>query len=431
MNTILITILIAYLIVRALDFTLDLLNYRHLKEHGHVIPEKFTGWIDEERLKKISNYTIEKMRFGLMETVFDELLVLIFIFSGLLSWYSSFIESLKFNFIVSGIVFFLPLIYLKTLLDIPFGLYRTFRIESKYEFNKMTLKLWIADLAKSLLISTILMAALISAALGIITASQNYWWLFVWMLFLVFTIFMMYISPYVIEPLFNKYTPLDDEALASDISNMMSKTGIKVGKIQKMDASKRTGHSNAYFTGIGHVKRIVFYDTILKQMDRSEILAILAHEAGHWKRKHILKILFIMETVALAMTFIAFKLLGSDILSKTFTISDASFFCKLVLLGFVASIFTWPLSPLFNLISRKFEWEADKFACDLTGENKAMSSALVKLSRDNLSNLHPHPLYAKFHYSHPPVTERLKYLEGFKSGVTSSHSKDSSEQTNQ
>lgn len=416
MNSILLLILLAYASMRAFDFTLDLFNYRHLKRYGHVIPEEFTGKLDEALLRKTSAYTVDKMRFGLIETVFDELLILIFIFSGLLAWYGSFITSFNLHFIVTGIIFFLPLVYLNTLIGIPFALYRTFKIENKYGFNKMTMKLWIADLAKSLLISTILFALLISAALSLILASPAYWWLLVWLLFLLFSIFLMYISPYVIEPLFNKYSPLDDESLSSDISAMMSKAGIKVSKVQKMDASKRTGHSNAYFTGIGHVKRIVLFDTLLKQMEKNEILAVLAHEAGHWKCRHILKILFIVETGALIMTYVAFKLLGSNILSSAFLIQDASFFTKLVLLGFAASIFTWPFAPIFNMISRRFEWQADKFACGLTGENKGLASALVKLSLENLSNLHPHPLYAKFHYSHPPVTERLRYLKQFKAG---------------
>ncbi|HCE44989.1 MAG TPA: peptidase M48 [Lentisphaeria bacterium] len=414
MNTFFILILAAYAIVRGFDFYLDWLNYLHLKKYGHLIPDEFQGKVDDGLLKRTADYTVDKIRFGFIQTVFDEILILVFIFSGLLDWYSAFIGSMKLNFIVSGLVFFLPLIYVKTILDMPFDLYGTFKIEKKYGFNKMSFGLWLSDLVKSLLISTILFSLLISGALALILASPAFWWLLVWALFFLFSIFMMYISPYVIEPLFNKYSPLDDESLSADISSLMSRAGLKISKVQKMDASKRTGHSNAYFTGIGHVKRIVLFDTLIKQMDKSEILAVLAHEAGHWKCKHILKLLFIVETGALLMTYVAFQLLGSDILSRTFMMSGDDFFAKLVLLGFVASTFTYPLAPLFNIISRKFEWQADKFACGLTGENKGLASALVKLTQENLSNLHPHPLYAKFHYSHPPVVERLKYLRKFK-----------------
>jgi STE24 endopeptidase len=318
------------------------------------------------------------------------------------------------NFIISGLAFFLPLILIKTFLEIPFSLYSTFKIENKYGFNEMTLKLWLSDLAKSLIISVILLSILIAAAFAIISASPAFWWFWVWLLFFLFSIFLMYISPYVIEPLFNKYTQLDDESLISDISTIMQKAGIKISKVQKMDASKRTKHSNAYFTGIGHVKRIVLFDTLLQQMEKPEILAVLAHEAGHWKRKHVLKLLFLMESGALISSYISFQLLNSELLTSIFHLSVDSFSAKIILLGFIASIVTYPIAPIFNFISRKFEWEADRFACTLTCENKGLGSALIKLSAENLSNLHPHRLYAKFHYSHPPVTERIRYLREFK-----------------
>ena len=414
MNNILIIILAAYAIIRAFDFLLDYLNCKHLKTFGHLIPEEFKGHIDAEKLKKTSDYTVDKMRFGFICTVFDEALILIFIFSGLLNAYSSWISTLKLNFIISGLAFFLPLIFTKTLIEIPFSLYSTFKIENKYGFNEMTLKLWLSDLVKSFLISAVLLSILISAAFAIISASPVFWWFWVWLLFFLFSIFLMYISPYVIEPLFNKYTQLDDEALVTDISSLMRKAGIKISKVQKMDASKRTKHSNAYFTGIGHVKRIVLFDTLLQQMQKHEILAVLAHEAGHWKKKHVLKLLFIVETGALVSSYVAFLILKSDILSRIFHLSIDSFSAKIILLGFIASIITYPIAPVFNFISRKFEWEADKFACDLTCENQGLVSALIKLSAENLSNLHPHNLYAKFHYSHPPVTERIRYLRQFK-----------------
>jgi STE24 endopeptidase len=411
MNTILIIILAAYAVVMAFDFLMDYLNYKHLKAFGHMIPEEFKGRIDAEQLKKTSDYTVDKMRFGFICTVFDEALILILIFSGLLESYSSWMNGLGLNFMLSGIAFFLPLIFIKTFLEIPFSLYSTFKIENKYGFNKMTIKLWLSDLLKSLIISAVILSILIAAAFAIIAASPAFWWFWVWLLFFLFSIFMMYLSPYVIEPLFNKYTQIDDESLVSDISSLMQKAGLKISKVQKMDASKRTKHSNAYFTGIGHVKRIVLFDTLLQQMEKSEILAVLAHEAGHWKRQHVLKLLFIVETGALISSYIAFLLLNSDILCRIFHISCDSFSAKIILLGFITSIATYPIAPIFNFISRKFEWEADRFACDLTSGNEGLVSALIKLSAENLSNLHPHHLYSKFHYSHPPVTERIRYLK--------------------
>ncbi len=279
----------------------------------------------------------------------------------------------------------------------------------------MTLKLWASDFIKGIVLSTVLLGLLMGAAFWLIHAIPDFWWLPVWGFFFLFSLFMMYISPYVLEPLFNKFTPLDDEELEEGIKEMMGKAGIKVSRVFKMDASKRTKHSNAYFSGIGKVKRIVLYDTLLEKLSKDEILAVLAHEAGHWKKKHIIKQLAIFEISAFVGSYLAFVLLKSDILGRLFFINDASFFTKLVLLSFVASIVTWPFSPALSVISRIFEREADDFACGLMGDGEALASAMVKLSKENLSNLHPHPLYAKFHYSHPPAVERIRYLRRQKS----------------
>jgi STE24 endopeptidase len=226
---------------------------------------------------------------------------------------------------------------------------------------------------------------------------------------------MLYISPYVLEPLFNKFTPIEDEELEESIKSLLAKAGIKVSRVFKMDASRRTRHTNAYFSGIGPVKRIVLFDTLLDQLNGDEILAVLAHEAGHWKKKHIIKYLMIFEFLALTGAFLCFLLLQSDYLSRLFFISQDNFYVRLFLLGFVASIVLWPLQPLLNALSRHFERQADDFSVDLTGSASALSSALIKLSKDNLSNIHTHPLYAMFNYSHPEVIQRLRRL---KSGAT-------------
>jgi STE24 endopeptidase len=224
----------------------------------------------------------------------------------------------------------------------------------------------------------------------------------------------MYISPYVIEPLFHKFSPLDDKELESGIRDVMGKAGIKVSRVFKMDASKRTKHTNAYFTGIGKVKRIVLYDTLIEKMDHDEILSVLAHEAGHWKKKHVLKYIVITELIALFVLYIAFRLLQSDFLVNVFSIDQSSFFANVIILGFIGSVLSFPFSPVFNYFSRKHEHEADRFSCEITGKGESMISSLVKLSKDNLSNLHPHPLYALFHYSHPPVLERIRRIRELK-----------------
>jgi STE24 endopeptidase len=190
----------------------------------------------------------------------------------------------------------------------------------------------------------------------------------------------------------------------------MGKVGIKVRRVFRIDASKRTKHTNAYFTGIGKVKRIVLYDTLIEKMDRDEILSVLAHEAGHWKKKHLLKNIIVTEAIALIALYVSYHLLQSDILLDILSIEKSSFFAKVVILGFIGSIVSFPFSPLFNYFSRRHENEADRYSYELTENKESMISALVKLSKDNLSNLHPHPLYALFHYSHPPVLERIRRI---------------------
>ena len=381
-----------------------------MKEHGLSVPDELKGHIDEDLLKRIQEYEAEKTRFGFISSIFGNIVTVLFIFGGVLNIYNSRVAALNLLFIPAGLLFFLLLSAASTILDIPFDLYGTFRIENKYGFNTMTPKLWIADFFKSLLLSSALTAIMITAGLWIIQSSPDLWWIWVWGFFLVFSIFMMYISPYVIEPLFNKFTPIDDAGLEESLKNMMEKANIKVGRVFKMDASKRSRHTNAYFTGIGKVKRIILYDTLIEKFDRDEILSVLAHEAGHWKKKHVLKMIIGMEIVSFVGIYISFRILRTDFLASLFDIQQSTFFAKVVLLGFIGGIAAFPFAPLGAYISRRFEREADRFARELSENKEAMATALIKLSKDNLSNLHPHPLYAAFYYSHPPVVERIREL---------------------
>jgi STE24 endopeptidase len=221
----------------------------------------------------------------------------------------------------------------------------------------------------------------------------------------------MYISPYLIEPLFFKFEPVKAEGLEDKIRALMERAGLKVSRVFQVDASRRSRHSNAYFTGIGRVKRIVLFDTLIERMTEDEILAVLAHEVGHWKKRHVLKRILLTEATAFCGLFAAFHLLSWDRLPGWVGLADASFYARVVIIGFLGSLVMFPLTPLFSFLSRKDEREADRFASDLTARPDAMASALVKLSLDNLSNLHPHPLYAKFYYSHPPVVERIRALK--------------------
>ena len=404
-------ILIAFLLVVAFRSWLRSLNLSHLKRHGHTVPPEFEGAVDPALLARMSDYTVENSRLGLLESMIDNILLLVFLFWGYLAWYDQWIASLSPSFLWRGVLFFLVLQLVQTVLGIPFSLYRNFRIENKYGFNTMTIRLWLTDFLKSLVIGTVITFVVVLAALAIVLASPAWWWFWVWLFLLGFGIFMMYIAPYVIEPLFFKFQPLAVEGLEDRIKEVMEKAGLTVSKVFQVDASRRSRHSNAYFTGIGRVKRIVLFDTLLQQMTQDEIIAVLAHEVGHWKKKHVLKRIVMTEAMAFAGLFLASRLVQGDILPGLLGMAGLSFVAKLVILGFLGSLVTFPLTPVSAALSRKHERESDRFAEELTGMPEAMASALVKLSKENLSNLHPHPLYAKFYYSHPPVVERIRALQ--------------------
>ncbi len=404
---------VVYLIILGIRYWLLSINLKHLKTEGHAVPPEFTGVVDPNHLSKILRYTFENSKAGLVESIADNTIIIFFFFGGLLGVYDRWAGSLCSSLLACGLFFFLILYYAESIIDIPFSLYKNFRIENRYGFNTMTMRLWLADLAKSLLISTVLGATVIVIALAIVQASPAWWWLWVWTFFLVFGIFVMYISPYMIEPLFFKFEPIKAEGLEHKIRSLMERAGLKVTRVFQVDASRRSKHSNAYFTGIGRVKRIVLFDTLLEQMTHEEILAVLAHEAGHWKKRHILKSMILTETLAFAGLYLAYRLIGWDRLPGIIGLPEASFYARVLIVGFAGSLAMFPFTPLFSYLSRKNEREADLFACTLTEQPEALASALVKLSRENLSNLHPHPLYAKFYYSHPPVVERIRSLRAW------------------
>ncbi len=402
--------LLIYILIFLFESYLKFLNLRHLKKYGEIVPQAFEGHIDKELLKKTRDYTVEHSTFGFLEAVFDFALMILFIFGGLLDFYNSWIISWNLPFILSGVVFFLLISLVSTIISIPFSLYSNFKIENKYGFNTMTFKLWITDFAKSLVISIILTTIMTSVSFAIIQGSPDFWWIWLWLFILIFGIFMMYISPYVIEPLFHKFAPVQEEELENKIRSLMDKIKIRISKIRVVDASKRSRHSNAYFTGIGRVKRIILFDNLINTMTHGEILAILAHEAGHWKKKHILRRIILVEALSLISLFVAFLVLRSDILVSVFDLTISSFFAKLILLGFVGSLLMFFFKPLSSYLSRRQETEADRFAMKMIDDSKDLADALVKLSKDNLSNLHPHPIYAFFNYSHPPIQERLQRI---------------------
>ncbi len=398
------------LILSAAGLFLRWLNLRHLVLHGAEVPRGFETHLDADTLRKTSAYTIAHNRVGLVESILDITILLAFLFCGGLETYDRLVSPFADSFIASGLLFFLPLYFAQTILDIPFSLYRNFSLEARFGFNTMPPLLWLTDLLKSTALGGTLVAVLLTGAFAIIQSSPTTWWFWLWAFFAGVSLFLMYLSPYLIEPLFYTFRPIRAEGLEEEIRHTMSKAGLEVNRVLQVDASRRSRHSNAYFTGIGNVKRIVLFDTLLEQLDRNEVLAVMAHEAGHWKKRHVLKKLFMAEAVALVACYAAFGLLEWGGLPSLLGMGDVSFSAQLVILGFLFSLVSTLLTPVGSWLSRRHEQEADRFATELTGMPEALATSLVKMSRDNLANLHPHPLYAAIYYSHPPMAERVAAL---------------------
>jgi len=404
-------LLSAFLLITACGYLLRTLNLRHLRAHGDQIPPGFEEIIDGETLRRTVAYTLDQSRVGLLESLYDNFLLLLFLFGGLLPLYDRWVASLAPSFVAGGVLFFLLITLVQALLGIPFDLYRTFRLEARYGFNTTTPRLWFADLLKGVAITVILLGGLAAGALALVRWSPAWWWLWVWGFLAVVSLFLMYLSPYVIEPLFNKFEPVKEAGLEDEIRVMAERAGLTVSRVMQVDASRRSQHSNAYFTGIGRVKRIVLYDTLIRQMTHQEILAVLAHEIGHWKKGHIWKQLVMTEVGALLACYAAWWLLGWGGLPGLIGLHGVSFAAQLTILAFLGSMLAFPFTPFSSWLSRRHEWEADRYATELSGQPEALASALIKLSAENLANLHPHPLFAWFYYSHPPVVERVQRLQ--------------------
>jgi len=404
-------LLCAFLGTIGAGLLLRYLNLSHLRRYGNDIPQGFAPYIEPEQLQRSASYTLAQSRVGLWESLTGHLLFGVFLFAGLLAFYDRIIAALTDSFIWQGVFFFAGLLVVQLLIDLPFNWYRTFRLEANFGFNTTTVRLWLSDLVKGLIISLILIGLVVAGAFALIHYSPNWWWLWVWVFLAVVTLFLMYVSPVLIEPLFFKFEPLKKAELEDGVRQLMQRAGLQVSKVQQVDASRRSRHSNAYFTGIGRVKRIVLFDTLLEQMDDDEILAVLAHEVGHWKKKHIFKRLVKMEVVTLIACYVAFGLLNAGILPGLLGINELTVAGQLVILFFLGNLALFPFTPLSSWFSRRDEWQADAFACELTEQPQALARALIKLSRENLSNLHPHPWYVAFYYSHPPLVERVARLQ--------------------
>jgi len=411
LNFLLLTFLIVFFFRSGTQLFLNRLNTSHIRQHGSSVPEVFQDVVDQEKLKKISAYTVDSAAFGIISSLANQAFFLVILLSGFLPWLVKNIHQWGFGLIFGGLVFFASLSVLTNLLRIPFSLYGTFVIEDRYGFNTKTFRVWVNDLLKSLALSALLGGLLLWLFLTLVIRGGNAWWVWAWILMGAFELLMIWLYPVIIAPLFNKFEPIANNELEVQIRTLMEKAGLRAKGVFRMDASKRSKHTNAYFTGIGKSKRIVLFDTLLEAHTGEEILAVLAHELGHWKKKHVHKQLILAEILSLAGFYVVAKLLNWPLMYQTFGFPEPIPYVGLFLMGALFSPLGYFAQPLASAISRKFEREADDFTLTMIQRAEPMVSALKRLAADNLANLNPHPIYAWFYYSHPPLVERIKRLK--------------------
>lgn len=389
--------------------SLNLVNLRHIRKNLRSIPREFRDKVNENDMVRILDYTSSKTRVENIQLAVFTGLIILLIFSGSLNPIIAKAGHFS-NYVLKGLTFFFLLGAIFWIVSIPFEIFVTFHIEKVFGFNRQTFPSWLKDLFKSLLIACILGSILASLILTIVEKSGSYWWLYSWALLLVFGIVLTSLYPVVIAPLFNKFTPLDKDDLLNKIRSIGEKSGIEVKGIFKMDAGKRSSHTNAYFTGFGKSKRIVLFDTLLENMDDDEIASVVAHEAGHWKRKHLLKSILVSAVYSFAWFFVAGLLMDNNLFYRIFFVSEKVPAAGLFLVGIIWEPINFFLNPLLLAYSRRNEREADDAVLELTSRTEPFKKALVKLNTENLANLNPHPAYVIFNYSHPPATERIRRI---------------------
>jgi len=408
-NTILVAYLAIYFITSVADLIIDVINGRNLKKYEDQVPEPFHGIIDKDELRKINRYTVHKTNFSHVETIIGKIVFLFIILSGLLPWLA---EGLKdVHFVLAGLVFFAIPGLIGAVVDLPFDYYHIFVIEEEYGFNTRTLKIWLLDMLKSLLITLIIGTALLSLLLIMVKYAGGNWWIWAWFMFFSFQILMAVIYPTVIAPIFNKFTPLEQDELSEKIAHLVENEGFTLKGVFQMDAAKRSRHTNAYISGLGKSKRMVLFDTLMEAHEDDEILAVLAHEMGHLKKHHIKKQLFIMGLSSVVLFYLASQMMTWQSIYQSFGFSSMPAYAGLFLVMVLWEPLGFFLSPVAMAISRRFEREADRHAFKVMKVAEPLILALKKMARDNLSNLRPHPLYVWFNYSHPPLLERIKSLQ--------------------
>ena len=407
------TLTIVFLIACALTFGGRLLlagrQIRHVRAHRDAVPAEFAERIALASHQKAADYTIDRTRTGMLNTAIEAGVLLVFTLGGGLAWLHGF-WSARLDGLSYGVAMIFSLTFISGLIDLPLSLYRQFIIEARYGFNRMSLGLFFTDLAKQTLLGVAIGTPVILAVLWLMGAMGERWWLWVWLFWSTFNLLLMFIYPTWIAPLFNKFSPLADGEMKTRIEALLARCGFRSSGLFVMDGSKRSSHGNAYFTGFGDNKRIVFFDTLLSRLQPGEVEAVLAHELGHFRRRHIVKRMVVMFASSLAFLWLLGQLIDAPWFYAGLGVPEGNTALALILFFLVVPVFTFPLSPLMSHFSRRHEFEADAYAAEHAAAGDLVH-ALVKLYDDNASTLTPDPLHSLFYDSHPPAAQRIARLQ--------------------
>ena len=399
----------AFLLTLAGRLWLALRQIRFVAAHRGAVPPGFTERIPLAAHQKAADYTVDRNRLGIVSTAAEATLLLALTLGGGLAWLHD-LWSVRLDGLAYGLALIFTVMLASALVDLPFAVYRQFVIEERYGFNRMTPALFCTDLAKQAALGALIGAPVILAVLWLMEAMGDYWWLHVWLFWCAFNLAILFIYPTWIAPLFNKFAPLAEGEMKARIEALLARCGFRSSGLFVMDGSKRSSHGNAYFTGFGRSKRIVFFDTLLERLAPAEIEAVLAHELGHFSRRHIVKRIAFMFATSLAFLWLLGQLIDAPWFHAGLGVPVASTALVLILFFLVVPVFTFPLSPLLSQLSRRHEFEADAYAAEHASADDLVR-ALVKLYEDNAATLTPDPLHSLFYDSHPPAAQRIARLQ--------------------
>ena len=394
----------------AAQLWLNRLNQRHVRQNAGDIPEAFRGMISVESYHKSVAYTLARSRLDQVQIGWDTLVLLGVLFSGILPWAESTFRQHYGNSLPAAAAFLFLVGAALSFTGWPLDWYAQFRIEQRFGFNNTTPTLWWTDRLKGLGLGLLLGYPLLLLILIVVWWAGDLWWLWTWGTVLAFETLLLVLAPVLLMPLFNKFTPLPEGSLRTRLAELAQRTGFRARRIEVMDGSKRSKHSNAFFTGFGRFRKIVLFDTLLEQLEETELAAVLAHEIGHYKKGHIPKMLIVSALSLLGACYVLALLAQAEWFYAAFGFAPGSIVVAFLLFGLLAGTVTFWVTPLASLWSRRFEYQADAFAATAMGEAGSLIGALRKLNEKNLSNLTPHPLYSGFYYSHPALLEREQAL---------------------